>query len=233
MRKFWRKMRRRKNIDFRKDPAPTDWGAKLEGKYAHLGGDFKTDEDYLNEFIEELNGKRCEPVCVNGQLDHGQLGHGQLSNGQLSVGMPPVGCVCSLVERLANAEDDLVPVGEFLAVVEAAGYSREQTLEQYKHYAIEKIGQKYDPEFERLDTEADNAYNWSTEFAFTEFKEDETDPYDALSEVHEELEALVEQIDREVEAEMSQATMPESTMSAEATNRPGPQPAATARRSAQ
>ena len=199
MKKFWRRMRRRRNIDFRKDPAPTDWMAKNARTYPHLDTDYKTDGD--NEFITELNQKRCEPICSNG---NGQLADSRhITNGQPPSGQPPVRCVCSLVERLADAEGGLVPVDEFLAVAETAGYDHEQAQEEYRHYATDRIGDKYEPEFERLCRELENAYNWGMEFAFTEFKDDEDDPEDKSYEIHREIEALLDQIDREVEAAMS------------------------------
>ena len=198
MRKFWRKMRRRKNIDFRDDPAPTDWLARRTQKYAHIEMDIKTDGDYLDELINKLNGMRCEPVCANGNGNASSNASSRPADSRA-----PVSCICSLVEQLSDAEGELVPVGEFTAVVETTGYDHEQALAQYKHYATKRIGERYRPEFKRLYKEARNTYNWSTEFAFDEFGDDEDDPADKSHEIIEEAQALLNRIDREVEAAMS------------------------------
>lgn len=104
-------------VDFRKDPAPTNWLVKQALEDAKDDGypveNFKAPSDYLKEFIGELSELRCEPVCANGQLADG-------------CNRPAVGCICSLVEQLTNPDVDLVvPKDAFLAIVGAAGYGTE------------------------------------------------------------------------------------------------------------
>ena len=166
-------------IDSRKDTPPTDWLMKrVEERYAHLPeADIKISSDYLKEFIDELSELRCEPVCVNGQLDGG--------------------CVCSLVEQLTSSDVDLlVPKDVFLAIVQAAGYSKEDALKQYRNHCRVKLRAKHKPEIERLCRESDNAYNW-----WLELESDEASAQ--ASEAEDELRALERKIDQELEAIMS------------------------------
>lgn len=175
-------------VDFRKDPAPTNWLVKQALEDAKDDGypveNFKAPSDYLKEFIGELSELRCEPVCANGQLADG-------------CNRPAVGCICSLVEQLTNPDVDLVvPKDAFLAIVGAAGYGTEEALEQYRNYFSEKLWDKNGAEILQLDEECENAYNWWKEL-------DSGEAYAQLLAAGNELDALRHKIDQEVEAVMS------------------------------
>lgn len=170
-------------IDYRKDPAPTDWLSIRVAKFDDSDvDDLKTEWDYHREFVEQLEGLRCEPDCasVNGH---------PTANGRLAAS-----CVCSLVAQLSSPDVDLlVPKGEFVAVARGIGLSQEQALEQYRNYVTKKMGDKYRPEFERLGTESQNAYNWVSELGGG------GGSYKTLEEVHCERDAVHNQMAQEVE----------------------------------
>ncbi len=162
-------------IDYRKDPAPTDWLRRRVARYdKFFDPDFKSEWDHFNDLVDELNELRCAPVC-----------HTAAS-----------GCVCSLVQQLTSTENDLMPKGEFMAAIEAVGYNPEQALEQYRYYATKKIGDKYHEEFERLDRESRNAYNWQAELrSFEATKKLEEATFESM--------ALEDKMDQEIEAAVS------------------------------
>lgn len=185
-------------IDFRKDPAPTDWlsirVAKFDGSDVD---DLKVEEDYHREFVERLEGLRCEPDCASAGCVSAS---GNEPGGKSTAGHPmansrlPASCVCSLVEQLSSPDVDLlVPKSEFVAVVRGIGLSQEQALEQYRNYVTKKVGDKYDPEFERLWTESQNAYNWVSELGGGKGS------YKTLEEVGSEMDAVYDQMVQEVE----------------------------------
>lgn len=162
-------------IDFRKNPAPTDWLRRNVAKYDEfIDPDLKTERDHFNDLVDELNGLRCAPVCHTAGD----------------------GCVCSLVEQLASTENDLMPKGKFMAAIETVGYNPEQALEQYRYYATKKIGDKYHDEFKRLGKESRNAYNWTIELMkFEAIKKLEEATLESI--------ALVDKMDQEIEAAVS------------------------------
>ena len=172
-----------KPIDFRKDTPPTDWLMKrVEERYAHLPvAEIKLPVDYHKEFIAELDELRCGPNCANSQPTNGQLAPG---------------CICSLLKEMTSDQAPLVPRGEFVAVVQAAGYSQEDTLEHYRNYTWTKLHEERKEDFRRLIQESDNAYNWWLELESDEAKAQ-------ASAAENELKALERKIDQELEAIMS------------------------------
>ena len=172
-----------KPIDFRKHPPPTDWLLEhVKERYGHLPpADIKTEYDFVEEFIAELNELRCKPDCANGQPTNGQLA---------------AGCICSLLQEMTSEDALLVPKSEFLAVVQAAGYSKEDALTHYRNYAWTKLNDEHEEEITRLMIESENAHNWWLELSSWEASSQ-------ASAAGDELRALDRKIDRELEAIMS------------------------------
>ncbi len=194
-----------KQVDYRTTEAPTDWLAKRVAQYdeyykdADFSSDeFKTEYDYVKEFIAQLNGQRCQPVCANGHGARNGQGSGKtLTNGLPSAnGLPTVDCICSLLEQMTATQAPLVPKGEFVAVVQTAGYSQEQALKHYRDYAWTKINDRHMPDISRLMKEGNNAHNWWLELSSWEASSQ-------ASAAEEEIMAIDNKIEKELEAIMS------------------------------
>lgn len=171
-----------KRFDYRTVKAPVDRLAMQSARQAKhakgidLVGDFKTEADYVQEFIAEISGQRCEPGCANGQ--------------------PKVDCICSLLEQMTETEAPLVPKDEFTAVVTAAGYNLEQAMGHYRNYAQNKLDDQHKHDFRRLITENHNAYNWWLELGSRVARRQ-------MSETQQEIMAIESKIEAEIEAIMS------------------------------
>lgn len=160
-------------IDYRKDTPPTDWLSKRLEKLQAIRPNPPSNKDLGLEFLidlqEELDTLRCQDPCPT-------------QNGADPTAAAAQPCICGLIARISDLSGEWVPKDEFVAVLQPFGYTKDKALQKYSTYALEKIQNKYIDEYDRLEREGDNAYNWKWEVGF--------DAGGALTEVLAELDEL-------------------------------------------
>ncbi len=161
-------------IDYRKDTPPVDWLSKRVAalraqrpnppSLKHLGHEF------MRDLMEELDALRCQEPCPsqNGAVTVADGTAATSATATSQSGADPVAatastllCICGLIDRISDLTGEWVPKDEFVAVLQPFGYTKDKALKKYSIYALKKIKTKYRDEFERLEQEAENAYNWA------------------------------------------------------------------------